>query len=115
MAVAPGNVNISLPWFFLSVLWVVRKIRVRDLSNEFGILGYVCYNSGNVRNMNNVYDIIFQTTIFLDLKFFKPLLEPISKIRLGFRARRETVKKRSIHAHVVCEHFEPFCNTAMGT
>jgi len=35
------------------------------------------------------------------------------KIRLVFRARRETVKKRSIH--VVCEHFEPFRNTAMGT
>jgi len=31
----------------------------------------------------------------------------------GFRARRETVIKRSIH--VVCEHFEPFRNTAMGT
>ena len=30
-------------------------------------------------------------------------LEPISKIRLGFRARREAVKKRSIH--VVCEYF----------
>ena len=41
------------------------------------------------------------------------LLEPISKIRLEFMARRETVKKRSIH--VVCEHFEPFRNTAMGT
>ena len=41
------------------------------------------------------------------------LLEPISKIRLVFRARRETVKKRSIH--VVCEHFEPFRNIAMGT
>ncbi|MEE8553999.1 MAG: hypothetical protein V3S72_11920, partial [Desulfobacterales bacterium] len=41
------------------------------------------------------------------------VLEPISKIRLVFRARRETVKKRSIH--VVCEHFEPFRNTAMGT
>ena len=40
-------------------------------------------------------------------------VEPISKIRLGFRARRETVKKRSIH--VVCEHFEPFRNAAMGT
>jgi len=40
-------------------------------------------------------------------------LEPISKIRLGFRARRETVKKRSIH--VVCEHFERFRNAAMGT
>jgi len=40
-------------------------------------------------------------------------LEPISKIRLGFRARREMVKKRSIQ--VVCEHFEPFHNTAMGT
>jgi hypothetical protein len=35
------------------------------------------------------------------------------KIRLVFRARRETVKKRSIH--VVCEHFEPLRNTAMGT
>jgi hypothetical protein len=44
---------------------------------------------------------------------FNLLLEPISKIRLVFRARRETVKKRSIH--VVCEHFEPFRNTAMGT
>jgi hypothetical protein len=43
----------------------------------------------------------------------KILLEPISKIRLGFRARRETEKKRSIH--VVCEHFEPFRNAAMGT
>ncbi len=31
----------------------------------------------------------------------------------GFRARRETVKKRNIH--VVCEHFEPFRNAAMGT
>ena len=41
------------------------------------------------------------------------IIEPISKIRLGFRARREAVKKRSIH--VVCEHFEPFRNTAMGT
>jgi hypothetical protein len=40
-------------------------------------------------------------------------LELISKIRLVFRARRETVKKRSIH--VVCEHFEPFRNAAMGT
>ena len=40
-------------------------------------------------------------------------LEPISKIRLGFRARRKTLKKRSIH--VVCEHFEPFRNAAMGT
>jgi len=40
------------------------------------------------------------------------LLEPISKIRLVFRARRETVKKRSIH--VVCEHFESFRNTAHG-
>jgi len=40
-------------------------------------------------------------------------LEPISKIRLEFRARRGTVKKRSIH--VVCEHFELFRNTAMGT
>ena len=38
--------------------------------------------------------------------------EPISKIRLGFRARHETVKKRSIH--VVCEHFEPVRNAAMG-
>jgi hypothetical protein len=27
-------------------------------------------------------------------------------------ARRETGKKRSIH--VVCEHFEPFCNAARG-
>ncbi len=45
--------------------------------------------------------------------FFLELLEPISKIRLVFRARRETVKKRSIH--LVCEHFEPFRNTAMGT
>jgi len=44
------------------------------------------------------------------LSFF---VEPISKVRLVFRARRETVKKRSIH--VVCEHFEPFRNTAMGT
>jgi hypothetical protein len=43
----------------------------------------------------------------------KKVLEPISKIRLEFRARRETVKKRSIH--VVCEHFEPFRNAAMGT
>jgi hypothetical protein len=41
------------------------------------------------------------------------LLEPISIIRLEFRARRGTVKKRSIH--VVCEHFEPFHNAAMGT
>jgi hypothetical protein len=40
-------------------------------------------------------------------------LEPISKMRLGFRARRGTVKKRSIH--VVCEHFEPFHNATMGT
>jgi hypothetical protein len=40
-------------------------------------------------------------------------LEPISKIRSEFRARRGTVKKRSIH--VVCEHFEPFHNAAMGT
>jgi hypothetical protein len=40
-------------------------------------------------------------------------LELISKIRLVFRARRETMKKRSIH--VVCEHFEPFRNAAMGT
>ena len=46
-------------------------------------------------------------------KSFCFILEPISKIRLVFRARRETVKKRSIH--VVCEHFEPFRNTAMGT
>jgi hypothetical protein len=29
------------------------------------------------------------------------------------RRERETVKKRSIHE--VCEHFEPFRNTAMGT
>jgi len=43
-------------------------------------------------------------------RFYK---EPISKIKLGFRARRETVKKRSIH--VVCEHFEPVRNAAMGT
>ena len=41
------------------------------------------------------------------------LLEPILKIRLVFRARRETLKKRSIH--LVCEYFEPFRNTAMGT
>ena len=40
------------------------------------------------------------------------LLEPISKIRLEVRARRETVKERSIH--VVCEHFEPFRNAAHG-
>ena len=46
-------------------------------------------------------------------RFVYDQLEPISKIRLVFRARRETVKKRSIH--VVCEHFEPFRNTAMGT
>ena len=39
-------------------------------------------------------------------------IEPTSKIRLVFRVRRETVKKRSIH--VVCEHFEPFRNTALG-
>jgi len=39
-------------------------------------------------------------------------IEPVSKIRLVFRARRETVKKQSIH--VVCEHFEPFRNTALG-
>jgi len=32
--------------------------------------------------------------------------------QLGFRARREMVKKRSIH--VVCEHIEPFRNDAMG-
>jgi hypothetical protein len=44
---------------------------------------------------------------------FYPVLEPISKIRLGFRARRGTMKKPSIH--VVCEYFEPFHNTAMGT
>jgi len=41
------------------------------------------------------------------------LIEPISKIRLEFRARRGSVKKRSIHA--VCEHFEPFHNAAMDT
>jgi hypothetical protein len=35
--------------------------------------------------------------------------------KIGFRARREAVIKRSIQAHVVCEHFEPFRNTAMGT
>jgi hypothetical protein len=29
------------------------------------------------------------------------------------RRERESVKKRSIQ--VVCEHFEPFRNTAMGT
>ena len=33
------------------------------------------------------------------------LHERISKLRLVFLARREPVKKRSIH--VVCEHFEP--------
>ncbi len=47
------------------------------------------------------------------LNFLKKRHEPISKIKLGFRARRETVKKRSIH--VVCEHFESFRNAAMGT
>ncbi len=47
------------------------------------------------------------------ISFFLEVLEPISKIRLVFRVRRETVKKRSIH--VVCEHFEPFRNTAMGS
>jgi len=41
------------------------------------------------------------------------ILEPISKIMLEFRARRGSVKKRSIH--VVCEHFEPFHNAAMDT
>jgi hypothetical protein len=46
------------------------------------------------------------------LRKFK-LIELISKIRLEVRARRETVKKRRIH--VVCEHFEPFRNAAMGT
>ena len=40
-------------------------------------------------------------------------LEPISKIRLEFRARRGSVKKRSIH--VVCEHFEPLHNAVMDT
>ena len=40
-------------------------------------------------------------------------LEPFSKIRLEFRARRGSVKKWSIH--VVCEHFEPFHNAAMDT
>jgi hypothetical protein len=40
-------------------------------------------------------------------------LEPISKKGSGFLARREVVKKRSIHA--VCEHFEPIRNTARGT
>ncbi|MBW1825202.1 MAG: hypothetical protein JRI87_11730 [Deltaproteobacteria bacterium] len=44
---------------------------------------------------------------------FAIYIEPISKIRLVFRARRETVKKLSIH--VVCEDFEQFRNTAMGT
>ena len=39
-------------------------------------------------------------------------LEPISKKRLGFLARREAVKKRSIHG--VCEHFEPVHNAARG-
>jgi len=44
---------------------------------------------------------------------FSVYLEPVSKIKLEFRARRGTVKKRSIHA--VGEHFEPFHNAAMDT
>jgi hypothetical protein len=51
--------------------------------------------------------------LFKAAKIWDTTLEPISKIRLGFRARRGTAKKRSIHA--VCEHFEPFYNAAMGT
>ena len=43
----------------------------------------------------------------------KMYLEPISKIRLEFRTRRGSVKKRSIH--VVCEYFEAFHNAAMDT
>ena len=44
---------------------------------------------------------------------FSVYLEPVSKIRLEFRARRGSVKKRSIH--VVCEDIEPFHNAAMDT
>ena len=53
--------------------------------------------------------------IFLldEMAIYGLTIEPISKIRLGLRARRETVKKRSIH--VVCEHFEAVRNAAMGT
>jgi len=40
-------------------------------------------------------------------------IEPILKLRLGFRARREALRKRSIHK--ICEYFEPFLNGAMGT
>ena len=36
-------------------------------------------------------------------------LEPISKLRLRFLARRETARTWSIH--VVCEHFEPIHNS----
>ena len=39
-------------------------------------------------------------------------LEAISKIRLGFLARHEGARKRSVH--VVREHFEPLRNTARG-
>ena len=62
--------------------------------------------SVNVQFITSGLHILLKRCVYL-------LLEPISKIRLGFRARRETVKKRSIH--VVCEHFEPLRNAAMGT
>jgi hypothetical protein len=39
-------------------------------------------------------------------------LERISKLRLGFLAKREPAKKRSIHE--VCEHFESAHNAARG-
>jgi len=41
------------------------------------------------------------------------LLRTYLNNKIEFRARRERVKKRSIQ--VVCEHFEPFRNAAMGT
>jgi phosphoglycerol transferase MdoB-like AlkP superfamily enzyme len=69
-----------------------------------------------IRSYRLIFFIVFPFLyyFFTNIIYFKPVyIEPISKIRLGFRARRETVKKRSIHA--VCEHFEPFHNTAMDT
>jgi hypothetical protein len=56
---------------------------------------------------------IWEIFLVREMCFKMVYIESISKIRLGFIARREVVRKRSIH--VVCEHFEPLRNTAMGT
>jgi len=72
-----------------------------------------CFAPGNPRKTPPRADGTSRVTYRKKGPFVEGQLEPISKTRLGFRARREAVKKRSIH--VVCEYFEPFRNAAMGT